>query len=65
MTKTDTVLIEKLEIQQLLHWLGDIEEAVQRIDKNVEEDPYACLDECKKVRKILTKMRGFLVVIKD
>jgi hypothetical protein len=59
----DTIPIEKLELQQLMRWLTDIEEAVQSIDKNVEEDPYTCLDQCKKVRKILTKMRGMLTIL--
>jgi hypothetical protein len=60
---TDTVTIEKLEIAQLMRWLTDIEEAVQSIDK--ETDDYDCMDQCRKIRKILNKMRGFLAVIKD
>jgi hypothetical protein len=61
----NTTIIEKAELNQLLNWLTDIEEAIEHIDKNVEEDPFGCLDQCKKVRKILSKMRGFLSVIKD
>ena len=57
MTKTNTVPIEKLEIAQLLRWMGEIEEAVQSIDKNT--DDYDCMDHCKKIRKILNKKRGF------
>jgi hypothetical protein len=61
----DPMMIEKAELDQILRWLSDIEEAVQHIDKNVEEEPYTCLDQCTKIRKILNKMRGFLSVIKD
>jgi hypothetical protein len=59
----DTVTIEKLELQQLMRWLTDIEEAVQSIDKNT--DDFDCMDQCRRIRKILNKMRGVLSVIKD
>ena len=53
----DTTIIEKAELNQILRWIGDIEEAVQSIDKNT--DDYDCMDHCKKIRKILNKKRGF------
>jgi len=59
----DTLMIEKTELDQILRWLSDIEEAVQSIDKNT--DDYDCMDQCRRIRKILNKMRGFLSVIKD
>jgi len=59
----DTLMIEKTELDQILRWLSDIEEAVQSIDKNT--DDYDCMDQCRKIRKILNKMRGFLSVIED
>jgi hypothetical protein len=59
----DTIPIEKPELQQFLRWLGEIEDVVALIDKETED--YDCMDHCKKIRKILTKMRGFLSVIKD
>jgi hypothetical protein len=60
---TDPAMIEKAELNQILRWLSDIEEAVQSIDKETED--YDSMDHCKKIRKILNKMRGFLIVIKD
>jgi hypothetical protein len=60
----DTLLIEKPELPQFLRWLRDIDEAVDFIDKNVEEETYLCLDRCKDIRKVLNKMRGLLTVIK-
>jgi hypothetical protein len=62
---SDPIMIEKAELNQILRWMSDIEEAVQLIDKNVEEEPYVCLDQCSKIRKILNKMHGFLSAIKD
>ena len=56
-------MIEQAELNQLMRWLTDIEEAVQSIDK--ETDDFDCMDHCRKIRKILNKMRGFLSVIKD
>jgi hypothetical protein len=56
------VHIEKAELQQFLRWLTDIEEVVAIIDKETED--YDCMDHCKKIRKILNKMRGMLTVIK-
>jgi hypothetical protein len=61
----DAIMIEKAELNQILRWMGEIEDAVKFIDNHVEEDPYNCLDYCTKIRKILNKMRGFLVVIRD
>jgi hypothetical protein len=60
---TDTTMIDKAELNQLLRWLSDIEEAIQSIDKETED--YDCMDHCRKIRKILNRMRGFLSVIKD
>jgi hypothetical protein len=63
---TDTIFLEKAELQQLLRWMGEIENCIQFIDNHVEEEStYEILDECTKIRKILNKMRGFLVVIRD
>jgi hypothetical protein len=59
----DPIMIEKLEITQLIRWLTEIEDVVAAIDKETED--YNCMDHCKKIRKILNKMRGFLVVIRD
>jgi hypothetical protein len=59
----DTITIEKLEIAQLMRWLSEIEEFVELIDKNTED--YNSMDHCRRIRKILNKMRGFLSVIKD
>jgi hypothetical protein len=40
----DTVMIEKAELKnQILRWMSEIEEAIQLIDKNVEEEPYTSL----------------------
>jgi hypothetical protein len=55
--------IEQAELQQLMRWLTDIEEAVQSIDKNTED--YDSMDQCRRIRKILNKMRGFLITIRD
>jgi hypothetical protein len=55
--------IERAELQQFLRWLRDIDEAVDFIDKNVEEETYLCLDRCKDIRKTLNKMRGLLQVM--
>jgi hypothetical protein len=46
-----------------MRWLTEIEDVVAAIDKETED--YDCMDHCKKIRKILNKMRGFLVVIRD
>jgi len=59
------ILIEKAELQQFLRWLRDIDEDVQFIDKNIgAEEIYLCLDRCKHIRKVLTKMRGLLTVLR-
>jgi hypothetical protein len=55
--------IEKAELQQLFQYLRDIDEAVDFIDKNVEEETYLCLDRCKDIRKVLNKMRGLLTIL--
>jgi hypothetical protein len=59
----NTTMIEKAELDQILLWLTDIEEAIQSIDKNT--DDFDCMDQCRKIRKILNKMRGFLMVSRD
>jgi hypothetical protein len=59
----DTAFLEKAELQQILRWLTEIEDVVALIDKETED--YDCMDQCKKIRKILNKMRGFLAVIRD
>jgi len=59
----DATHIEKAELQQIFRWLRDIDEAVDFIDKNIEEETYLCLDRCKDIRKKLNKMRGLLTVI--
>ena len=59
----DAIMIEKAELNQILRWMGEIEEAVQSIDKNT--DDYDCMDQCRRIRKILNKMRGFLSVIRN
>jgi hypothetical protein len=56
-------MIEQAELNQLMRWLTEIEDVVALIDKDTED--YDCMDHCKKIRKILNKMRGFLVVIRD
>jgi len=58
----DTLLIEKPKLQQFLRWLRDIDEAVDFIDKNIEEETYSCLDRCKDIRT-LNKMRGLLTML--
>jgi hypothetical protein len=58
----ETILIEKAELKQIFQWLRDIDEAVDFIDKNVEEETYLCLDRCRDIRKTLNKMRGMLTV---
>jgi len=60
---TDPAMIEKAKLDQILQWLTDIEETVQSIDKNT--DDYDCMDQCRRIRKILNKMRGFLSVIRN
>jgi hypothetical protein len=60
----DTILIEKLELQQLMRWLRDIEEDVERI-KRQPEDPDDVVERCRSILRTLEKMRGFLVVIRD
>jgi hypothetical protein len=57
------IYIEKAELKQFLRWLRNIDEAVDFIDKNVEEETYSCLDRCKDIRKTLNKMRGMLSVL--
>jgi hypothetical protein len=56
-------MIEQAELNQIMRWLSEIEDAVALIDKETED--YDCMDHCKKIRKILNKMRGFLAVIRD
>jgi hypothetical protein len=63
MTETETILIEKAELQQLTAWIASIEEAVDYINENVEGNPYECLDQCKRITKILNKIRGLLIVL--
>ena len=59
------VHIEKAELQQIFRWLRDIDEDVQFIDKNIgDEKIYLCLDRCKHIRKMLTKMRGLITVLR-
>jgi hypothetical protein len=56
-------MIEQAELNQILRWLAEIEDEVAIIDKETED--YNCMDHCKKIRKILNKMRAFLAVIRD
>ena len=57
-------MIGKAELEQLIDWLADIEQSIDYIEENAEEEPFRIMDECKKVRGILTKIRGMLTVIK-
>jgi hypothetical protein len=60
----NTILIEKLELQQLIRWLRDIEEDVERIKKEPEEVDDV-VERCRGILRTIEKMRGFLIVIKD
>jgi hypothetical protein len=57
-------MIEQAELNQLMRWLRDIEEDVERIKKQ-PEDPDDVVERCRSIMRTLTKMRGFLVVIRD
>jgi hypothetical protein len=59
---TDTVMIEKAELQQIMRWLNGIEDAVELIKKDPEET-FDVIEGCRRITRTLEKMRGFLTII--
>jgi len=57
-------LIEQAEIQQILRWINDIEDAVRLIKKE-PEDAEEIVQRCRAILRTIEKMKAFLIVIRD
>jgi hypothetical protein len=60
----DAIIIEKAEIQQILRWIGEIENNVKAVKKDPEETEDV-VERCRSILRTIEKMRGFIVVIRD
>ena len=57
-------MVERAELQQLIRWLRDIEEDVERIKREPEE-PDDVVERCRGILRTIEKMQGYIAVIKD
>ena len=60
----DPTLIEQAELNQIVRWINDIEDAVKLIKKE-PEDAEEVVQLCRNILRTIEKMKGFLVVIRD